>query len=469
MTELRLPAWRLLLYSGPSMALNVMVVPLLLLLPQFYAADLGLDLAMIGTVFMVARLWDALTDPAIGALSDRISTRWGRRRPLILAGLPLVMGATWFLLKPPADVSFGYLLTWVFLFYVFWTLVFIPYQSWGTELARGFHERTRVAGFRDGASFAGYLLASLLPLLILQVYLRIEQPSYAQMLNVLGAFFLLSLPMTVLLCFLAVPEPGPAREVPIAWRELPALLRRNRPFLRLLTAYLLDRTAMGVYFAGMPLAVTFALGLFEHFLTFSVIISVFSLLGSPAWVRLAARLGKHPAYCWANGVTALGYGLFLLVPSDQFWPVLFIFAILGLGNAGTLITTPSMMADCVDYDRLKSGVEQTGAHMAFLWLMTKVGFALGIGIGLKWFLPLFDFDPGQGPHTTQQLLAVRFATGGLPLLLLVPAVLLMLRFPLGVRRHDIIRRGLVRAAARSKVTAQRMGPELAARPRPGHH
>jgi Na+/melibiose symporter-like transporter len=433
------------------MSLNVMVVPLLLLLPQFYSTDMGMDLATIGTAFMVARLWDAFTDPTIGALSDRIRTRWGRRRPLILTGLPLVMVATWFLLNPPADVSFAYLLTWVFLFYVFWTMIFIPYQSWGTDLATGFYERTRVAGFRDGASFAGYLLAALLPLLVLEVYLQIQQPSYQAMLGVLGGFFLISLPITIALCFIAVPEPVPVAGRAIPWRELGGILRRNQPFVRLLSAYLLDRTAMGVYFAAMPLAVSFSLGMFSYFLTFSVAISVFSLLFSPVWVRLANRLGKHPAYCWANAVTALGYACFLIVPAGNFWAVLGVFAIVGIGNAGTLITTPSMMADCVDYDRLKSGVEQTGAHMAFLWLVTKVGFALGIGIGLKWFLPLFDFNPAATQHSAEQLAAVRFATGGLPMLLLVPAVLLMLKFPLGARRHGIIRRRLDRTDARAAV------------------
>ena len=417
-----------------------------MLLPQFYAGDVGLDLATVGTVFMIARLWDAFTDPTIGALSDRLRTRWGRRRPLMLIGLPLVLGATWFLLNPPPEVSFGYLLTWVFLFYVFWTMVFIPYQSWGTELATGFHERTRIAGYRDGASFAGYLLASLLPLLILEIYRGIAQPDFGQILGVLGVFFAISLPVTMLLCFLAVSEPARVATAAIPWREMLAIPRRNRPFLRLLTAYLLDRTSMGVYLAGMPLAVSFTFGLFKYFLTFAVINSVAALAFSPLWVRLAARLGKHPAYCWANAVTALGYAGFLLVPPGQFWPLLMIFAVIGIGNAGTLIAIPSMVADCVDYDRLKSGVEQTGAHMAFLWLMTKVGFALGIGIGLKWFLPVLDFDPGNLKHTPDQLMAVRIATGGLPILLLVPAVLLMMRFPLGARRHRIIRRRLERTA-----------------------
>ena len=191
-------------------------------------------------------------------------------------------------------MSFAYLLTWVFLFYVFWTMIFIPYQSWGTDLATGFYERTRVAGFRDGASFAGYLLAALLPLLVLEVYLQIQQPSYQAMLGVLGGFFLISLPITIALCFIAVPEPVPVAGRAIPWRELGGILRRNQPFVRLLSAYLLDRTAMGVYFAAMPLAVSFSLGMFSYFLTFSVAISVFSLLFSPVWVRLGEPARQAP-------------------------------------------------------------------------------------------------------------------------------------------------------------------------------
>ena len=69
------------------MALNSMLVPLLILLPPFYSIEVGLDIATIGTVFMLARIWDALTDTAIGVLSDRTRTRWGRRKPWLVAAL----------------------------------------------------------------------------------------------------------------------------------------------------------------------------------------------------------------------------------------------------------------------------------------------------------------------------------------------------------------------------------------------
>lgn len=423
------------------MALNTMLVPLLLLLPQFYAVEVGLDIAAIGTVFMVARLWDAFTDPTIGTLSDRTRTRWGRRRPWLLAGLPLCMGSTWFLLNPPDGAGMGYLFVWVLLFYVFWTMMFIPYQAWGTELATGFHERTRVAGYRDGASFLGYLLATALPLLVLQVFGGIEAPSYEQMLTVLGSFFLISLPIVTFLCIWRVPEPQRYAAVNAGWSELIGLLR-NGPFVRLLGAFTLDRLAMGIYFAVMPLTVSVVLNLFDRFLTLSLVISVTSLLFSPFWVAVAGRMSKHGAYCLANVVTCVAYAGFLIAPPENFPVALAIFALLGVGNAGTLITTPSMMADCIDYDHWRSGIEQTGAHIAFLWLVTKVGFALGIGVSLI-YLGWFGFSPA-GPNSETALMAARFGTGGLPILLLIPAIGIMLRFPIDRMAHKAIRLRLAR-------------------------
>ena len=429
------------MFAAPSMSLNVMLVPLYITLPQFYTVEVGMNVAVIANVFLVARLWDAVTDPTIGSLSDRIHTRWGRRRPWMVAGMPFAILATWFLLNPPSDATYLYPLVWVFGFYFFWTMMFIPYQSWGTELATDFNERNRVAGYRDGASFLGYLLASLLPLLILQVAMGIDEPTFRQMIMVLAGFFFVSLPIGILVCFWAVCEPPRRESEQIRWVDLFAIVVRNKPFRRLLFAYLLDRSAMGTYFFVMPTLVISVLGVFEFFLTFALVISIASLLFTPLWVMVANRWGKHPAYCAANVVTCLAYAMFLLVPPGSFAWTLPIFIVLGAGNAGTLITAPSMMADCVDYDHLKSGVEQTGAHMAFLWLVTKIGFALGIAIGGN-FLALYGFDASAADNSAEALSAVRVATGGLPIMLLIPAILLMVFFPLNRHRHAVIRRRL---------------------------
>ncbi len=437
----RLSAWQLAIFAGPSMSLNSMLVPLLILLPAFYSIEVGLDVAVVGTVFMLARMWDAVTDPIIGALSDRKTTRWGRRRPWLVAALPATLAATWFLLNPPAQAGYVWLGVWLFLFYAFWTMMFIPYQSWGAELTTDFNERTRVAGYRDGASFLGYLLASLLPLVVLQIIMGVAQPSYGQILTLVGIFFAVSLPLTVLFCLRTIPEVKRGPPQVISWRHLRGILLRSKPFQRLTLAYAFDRVAMGTYFAAMPLLIPMALGLAKYFLALAVTVSVASLLFTPVWVSLSYRIGKHMSYCIANAVTMLAYAMFVFIPSGSIAWAMATFIVLGIGNAGTLITAPSMMADCVDYDHLKSGVEQTGAHMACLSTVTKIGFALGIGIGLN-IVGLFGFDAQAIEQSESALFGLRIATGGIPLLLLIPSILIMWRFPLGRDSHASIRREL---------------------------
>ncbi len=423
------------------MALNTMLIPLMILLPPFYSIEVGLDVGVIGTIFMLARVWDAITDPAIGTLSDRTETRWGRRKPWLFAALPAALIASWFLLNPPEQSGAVWLAFWLFLFYIFWTTIFIPYQSWGAELSTDFNERTRIAGYRDGASFLGFLLATLLPLVILQFVMGIEQPSYGQMISVVGIAFAVSLPITTLLCLWAVPEQPLRPSRPIRWSDLLGIVLHNKPFRRLLLAYSFDRVAMGTYLAVMPFLVPIGLGLAQYFLVLAVANAVTAILLSPIWVKVAGAIGKNRAYCFANAVTLLGYVLFVFVPHGNAGFAIATLIILGAGNSGTLITAPSMTADCVDYDELNSGVKQTGAHMACLWMVTKIGFALGIGIGLN-FVGIFGFDSQAVVQSTTAITSLRLGTGAVPGLLLIPAILIMWRFPLDREQHAAIRQSL---------------------------
>lgn len=421
------------------MALNSMLVPLLILLPPFYSIEVGLDIATIGTVFMLARIWDALTDTAIGVLSDRTRTRWGRRKPWLVAALPATLIAAWFLLNPPANSGYVWLGLCLFFFYLFWSAMFIPYQSWGAELSADYNERTRVAGYRDGASFLGFLLASLLPLIVLQIFLGIQQPTYGQILAVVGGSFAIFLPIATALCLWAVPVKVELKPQAITWRNLLDIFLHNKPFQRLSLGYTIDRIAMGVYLAIMPLLIPIGLGLAQYFLILAVVNSVAAVSFSAAWVVIAHKVGKHTCYCIANGVTMLAYLMFLFIPGGGFYWALATFVVLGIGNAGTLITAPAMMADCVDYDYLKSGVKQTGAHMACLWMVTKIGFALGIGIGLN-VLGFFGFDSQEAIQPESAITGLRVVTGLLPAVLLLPAIAIMWKFPLNRERHTEIRR-----------------------------
>jgi len=229
------------------------------------------------------------------------------------------------------------------------------------------------------------------------------------------------------------------------------LVRRNKPFLRLLTAYVFDRLSLGIHFALLPFFMQYVLDMLSAFLALSLAISIAPIVSIPAWLWLAQRLGKHRAYCVANVITALGYASLYFVPGGAFLVLLGINVFRGFGNAGTLILPGSMTADAIDYDDWRSGVRQAGAHMAFLTFVQKLGLAGG-ALGLA-FVSWFGFTTTAGAHSAFALQGVRIGTALLPAALLIPSILLMWNFALDERRHKILRQRLDRRQRATAVKA----------------
>ena len=230
--------------------------------------------------------------------------------------------AAWFLLLPPQGATPAYLLFWLVVFYAGWTMVYVPHQTWGGELATGYQERTRIAGFRETGAFVGYLCATAAGIFYWIWFKGVVFPSYAQIVQSVGVFFAISLPIAILWCFAAVPASRTDHlERTPGWGELLAILRRNPPFRRLIGAYLIDRLAMGTYFGVQPVLISQALGLQQHVLTVAIANTVAAVVFAPAWVPIARRLGKHRAYCAANLLTAGAYISLFFMPAGQVVPV----------------------------------------------------------------------------------------------------------------------------------------------------
>lgn len=437
-------AWpRLLAYAAPTVALQAMLVPMYNFLPPvYYDARVGLAAALVGLMFGLARIWEAVSDPLIGAWSDRTRHRFGRRRIWMLAGAPVALIATFFLVNPPAGASAVYLLAWLIVFYLGWTMVYVPHQTWGSELAPGYDERTRIAGFRETGAFVGYLAATLAPLVYWQYFRGVGQPSFAQIVQAVGVFFVVALPLALLWCFASVPPvQRDASESTPGWGELFGILRRNRPFARLLSAYVIDRLAMGTYFAVQPALIVQVYGLGASLLWIALSITVASAALAPVWVPIAHRVGKHRAYCYANIVTAVSYAALFFVPQGNLTMVLAVVALMGLGNGGTMVLPPAMTADAIDNDRLLSGVEQAGGHMAFLAFVFKFGMGMGafVGLGVLGYFGYVSMMQVLDPGLEQ---SVRVAGAWLPALMLLIPIVLMWRYPIDSRRHAEIRAAL---------------------------
>ena len=147
----------LFFYGLSEMPISIASLPLLAFIPNYYVSDLGLDFAAVALVMLLARSFDAVTDPLIGFLSDRTNTKWGRRRIWMFFSIPLLMIATYKIFFPneawewvPLSLDFlslnlgsggHYLLFWFLVLWFGWSMLFIPYYSWAAELSSDYNER----------------------------------------------------------------------------------------------------------------------------------------------------------------------------------------------------------------------------------------------------------------------------------------------------------------------------------------
>jgi Na+/melibiose symporter-like transporter len=291
---------QLLAYGGPSLPIALMAIPLFVYLPPFYGDEMGLSLGLVGGVLLVSRLFDVVTDPLVGWASDRLPLAWGRRRPWIVVGVPLLLIGLWRLFMPPAaGVDALYLLAWSLIAAFGWTLITLPYNAWGAELSPHYHQRARIYGFAQGFTIVGTVFGVLIPGL-LQSY----GGGRAAALEATFWVLLLILPVMVLWLLWQVPDRvrQPRR---VGWAQGWRLLAENAPFRRLLGAYLLNGLANGLPASLFLLFARDVLGADEA-ASGGLLIAYFGagLLALPFWIVAARHYGKHRVWCAAMLVAA---------------------------------------------------------------------------------------------------------------------------------------------------------------------
>ena len=178
--ENHIPMRKKLAYAAPAFALAVVGIPIYVYIPKFYSDVVGVNIAIIGYVLLSVRIFDAITDPLIGFLSDKTHSRFGRRRPYIAIGAIFLALAIYLLFNPP-DASGLTVTVWftagIFSLFLFWTIVVVPYESLGPEISMDYHERTTLFGLRDGLLIAGTLAAASSPTIIAAVFDLASDPA----------------------------------------------------------------------------------------------------------------------------------------------------------------------------------------------------------------------------------------------------------------------------------------------------
>jgi glycoside/pentoside/hexuronide:cation symporter, GPH family len=432
----------ILAYASPMIALAIVNMLLIAYVPNFYAAEIGISIGVVGGIFMAARAFDAVIDPVIGNWSDRTRSRWGRRKPWIALGVPAFMVMTWMFFQPPKGIGMTYLLIAALLFYVTYAAVIIPYMSWGAEIRRDYEGRTKVNSVREAAGILGTILATLLPVILLPIFVD-GDPSLRQILGLLAATIIVVLAITVPFALKFSPEgafdPHPSLGLYSALR----LLGRNRPLMLFLLAIFVIWLGGAFHNSTILFYVTEALKLGRaDFLWLILAQYLTALLSLPFWSWLAKRHGRHRALV----LGALGYFLahqgFHLVPEGGFAGAIAVYILAGFMTPVIWVMPPAIVSDTVEYGMLKGAEDDAALYLALYAFVQKMALAIGVGLALA-LAGYLGFDP-QAPVTPQGVESLRIVTLILPGFIALVGCIFIWNYPITEHKHAVIRKWLAR-------------------------
>ncbi|NVP57696.1 MFS transporter [Mycoplana rhizolycopersici] len=411
-------------YALPALPLAALALPLYVIVPTFYSEAIGLPVAAVGTVLLAIRVLDAATDPLFGWLADRWRGRAGRRRGFFLASLPLTAGSAFMLFWPSGEAGLGYLAFWAALVSIGFTWTSLPYTAWGAELSSDYAERTRISAFREGATLIGILLATSLPFSI-----GLTGGGGMHGLQAMAVLVAFLLPISGLAAVVLVPEPVNRSSTELGFFEGAAFMAANRPFLRLIAAFLLNGFANAIPATLFLYFVSDRLGAPDWRGPLLLVYFACAVLGVPLAVRAAHRFGKHRAWCGAMLATCPIFALSGFLGPGDVGAFVVICALTGLLLGFDLALPPSIQADVIDHDTARSGAQRSGLYFAAWSLATKLSLAAAVGLVFP-LLALSGFNPqagGSAPNSSE-VLAMLYAW--LPIVPKLAAIWLMWRFPI---------------------------------------
>jgi len=440
---------------------------------------LGMNPALVGLLGALPRLTDAFTDPLMGFISDNTHTRWGRRRPYIFAGAiaaGLLFALLWQLPRGQSETFyFVYFLVGSILFYMGYTVFATPWVALGYEMTPDYNERTRLMGTQN---FIGQLAYVVSPwFLWIMTYkgffpdqvagaagLAILVAVVAMGLGILPAILLRERMQAIATAEAQARAPGEGQTGGASLSGITGFFRgfgitlSSRPFLKLCLATFLvfngfmlissfqfyviiyyvcgGDQAAGAKYAGYA-------GTVGGVCTFAVVVLV-------TW--LGTRIGKRHAFFVATGLSMIGYGLKWICYNPAH-PMLVVLPapLLAFGLGGLFTLMPSMVADVVDTDELKTHQRREGMYGSIFWWTVKLGMA-GALAGGGYLLNATGFDVALGGEQTgRSIVLMRLCDAGIPILASAFAIWAVATYPITEAKAKQVRAELERRRGKADL------------------
>lgn len=439
-TQDRISSSALFGYGVATMPVMYSYVLILIMYMKYAAEDLGASPAAVGTVFLAAKLWDAVTDPAVGNLSDRTRSKWGRRRPWLYSSAPLLAGFSLMLWVPPASLEGGALIAWitvaVFGFYTAYTIFEVPHMSLGAELSFDGAERNRIFATRQMLKTAALFITGVLGSMIVEEGGRDATR--------VMAFVVAALTLVIITSGVRLLPPermefqGRGGENPLkAVRDVIS----NRHARLLLVVMFIDAIGTGGIGVLTPFVLDYVVGR-PDLLGYMLGINMgATFLGIPIWLRLGRRYEKRRLLLLAMFGSGIGYGSITLVSEGAWWVIAVSGLIAGLSSSCPNVLGYTLKSEIVDVDEYTTGERKEGAYFAGWSFVNKL--AAGIMIGLVgWALEWSGFDGQADAQTEFVKTTMVVLMGGFPLVCYAIGAALFSRFSLTEAEHARIRLAL---------------------------
>jgi glycoside/pentoside/hexuronide:cation symporter, GPH family len=414
----------------------------------FMTDVVGIKPAYAALAIFIGRTWDYINDPLIGLFTDRVRTRWGRRRPFLLIGfIPFGLMFTMMWYRPPMESQFllcVYYAVAYFLFDTSYTFVTMPYVALTPELTQDYDERTSLTTYRMAFSIIGSLVAFIIPLVIIGTM----RPENSGRVFTMGIIFGATCAIPLLFTFFGTREkPEYASQSQPSLGESLRAVWKNRPFLFAAGIFLFTWTAADIIQAFLLYFLKYRMNMEAQSDIILGVIFITALIVLPFWEWASRKTDKRKAYIAGMiFLSTIMIALSFLGPSAGI-PLVIIMAVLaGIGVSAIHVLTWAIIPDAVEVDELATGLRHEGIFYSLVSLFKKIASSIAIPLTLL----VLDWSGYVSNSVTQKpstILAIRVLMGPVPSVLLLGGIVFALFYPLNRAGHAQTRTEI---AARSK-------------------
>jgi glycoside/pentoside/hexuronide:cation symporter, GPH family len=444
----------------------------------FYAIFLtdvvGLDARLASVAALIGIIWDAINDPIVGTLSDRMRTRWGRRRPFLLF-FTIPFGLCFLLLwwAPPWQSQIARMVT-VMLAYMisdtFQTLVTVPFYSMMPEVAPEYDQRTSLAGYRMVFNLLASLATAVTAPIIVKAGLNAGWSLQQGYLSVSALFGGLAIVPFMAIFFFIREKSGATmqEEAQAPFMEVARTAWRNKPFRFATALYMLNWITFDMVALMLPYYLTYwiargnllaSVPLFGDTIALeSVVLGLLlitAVIAVPLWTWLANRLDKRSAYMLGMSFWVIVQLLIFSLQPGQVDRIIALAFLAGLSVSTAHVLPDAIFPDVIEWDELRTGQRHEGIYYGVKNFVRKLTGALATFLALQalgWFG--YQTPPSgvtQFSQSIPALTAIRIMTGPVGALLLVSSIGVAWFYPLTRDRHTRILNALARRRQRAEA------------------